>query len=121
MGLRFKILYLGATVGSKNDLVKENDPEVMIKSPHWALLVEHPVLGKVLVDTGDSDDWKECYSEHIQNTYPMTEFIPLGERLKENGISYEDIDVLIITHFHFDHVGGLKYFSNTKAGKNIYV
>lgn len=119
--IRFKILYMGGTVGLKNDMVKTDIPDEPIFSPHYAILIKHPVLGNVLVDTGDDDDWEKSYSERIKTTFHMQDIKPLGDALKENGLGYDDIDVLVLTHLHFDHAGGLKHFAGTRAGRKVYM
>jgi len=33
---------------------------------------------------------------------------PLIEFIEEEGLSYENLELVILTHYHFDHTGGLK-------------
>lgn len=79
----------------------------------WALrclLVEHEDR-IILVDTGMGDKQNEKFRSHFQ---------PHGDSdlitsIKNKGFSPEDITDVIITHFHFDHVGGaIKYDANNK-------
>ena len=51
----------------------------------------------------------------------MTEFVSVESALKEKGIAPSDIDLLIISHLHFDHAGGMAYFKGTKAAENVYI
>jgi glyoxylase-like metal-dependent hydrolase (beta-lactamase superfamily II) len=120
-GLQFKVLYLGGTYIHKNDLVKTNNVEEIVISPHYAILIKHPQLGNILFDTGDDDNWEQSYSEYIKSKYPMVEFISLGDELSANNLTYSDIDTVILSHLHFDHAGGLKHFSGEKAGRKVYV
>ena len=32
-----------------------------------------------------------------------------------------DIDIIILSHLHFDHAGGLRYFRRTKAIQSVWV
>lgn len=41
--------------------------------------------------------------------------------LARNNIAFDDIHAIILSHLHFDHATGLKFFSGTKPGRNIYV
>ena len=38
----------------------------------------------------------------------------LFSKLRENGVSPEDIDLVVNTHCHFDHIGGNHFFPNAK-------
>ena len=64
---------------------------------------------KILVDTGiDTDDpekdalWKS-FGQHINGT---------TKGLEMAGFAYEDIDTIIITHAHIDHIGAISRFPN---------
>jgi glyoxylase-like metal-dependent hydrolase (beta-lactamase superfamily II) len=39
--------------------------------------------------------------------------------LAQLGLKPSDIDLLVLTHLHFDHAGNLYLFSGTKAGRQI--
>jgi len=56
----------------------------------------------ILVDTGLGN----IISEKINKIYSPSKFILL-ESLAEHGLSRHDIDIVILTHLHFDHVGGV--------------
>ncbi len=75
---------------------------------NWAmrcLLVETGER-KVLIDTGMGDKQSEKFFSHY---YPNGEE-SLESSLHKNGFSFNDITDVIITHLHFDHVGGaVKY------------
>ena len=51
----------------------------------------------ILVDTGAGDNKDYLYS-----------------KLRENGVEPEDIELVINTHCHFDHIGGNHLFPNAK-------
>ncbi len=55
------------------------------------------------------------------NAYPVEEFISIETALEKYGFTVNDIDMIILSHMHFDHIGGLCYFENTKAIKNVIV
>ncbi len=57
---------------------------------------------KILIDTGLGDKQDERFRSHFHPHGDMD----LHSSLKEQMISPEDITDVIITHFHFDHVGG---------------
>ena len=87
----------------------------MIYSPALAILIKHPTAGYILYDTGNDDAWRDSYTDHIKEVYPISECLTIKEALAKEGLTPEDIDVLILSHLHFDHAGGMKYFVNTKS------
>ena len=120
-GIRFSVLYLGRMECRKLYLVDDDDPEEMIKSPVSALLIQHPKLGNILVDTGNSPYYHGEYSRETQTTYPIVEYISIEQALWEKGLTVDDIDRIILTHLHFDHAGGLHYFMKSKAFHHVLV
>jgi glyoxylase-like metal-dependent hydrolase (beta-lactamase superfamily II) len=57
---------------------------------------------KILIDTGMGDKQGEKFRSHF---YPHGED-SLSKSLAAQGVQLEDITDVILTHFHFDHVGG---------------
>lgn len=119
--MKISALYLGRIECKKDALVRCEDQQEMIKSPINAILIQHPELGNVLYDTGNSPFYGTEYSEETLTTYPITEFISIEEALAAKGLAPSDIDMIILSHLHFDHAGGLRYFRGTKAIKNVVV
>lgn len=68
---------------------------------------------KILVDTGIGDKQDERFRSHF---HPHGEDSLLGSLAKE-GLEVEDITDVLLTHLHFDHVGGaVKY---DKSGRLV--
>lgn len=74
---------------------------VLIKGCGTTILVDcgydHKLAGKKFADHYGVENWR-----------------PPTDVLKAVGLSPEDIEHIIITHAHFDHMGGLKLFPNAK-------
>ncbi len=73
----------------------------------WAmrcLLIEQEDR-KILIDTGIGDKQDEKFKSHFHPHGSET----LLNSLKEKGVNAEDITDVILTHLHFDHVGGAVY------------
>ncbi|MGI6152713.1 MAG: MBL fold metallo-hydrolase [Christensenellaceae bacterium] len=119
--IRFRILYLGTCEHEKYKLVRTDDMQEMIKSPTYAVLVDHPSFGMVLFDTGDSDDWQTINDKVINELYPTTEHYPLKPLLQSFGVGLDDISQVVLSHLHHDHVGGLRNFENKPAGSGVIV
>jgi glyoxylase-like metal-dependent hydrolase (beta-lactamase superfamily II) len=87
------------------------DPKVgtEIYSPNFFYLVQHP-QGNVLFDTGIRPD----YLEDAQSVNSMEiEFKPehhTDAQLATIGLEPGDIDHVVMSHLHWDHAGGLRYF-----------
>jgi glyoxylase-like metal-dependent hydrolase (beta-lactamase superfamily II) len=56
----------------------------------------------ILIDTGIGDK----YEGKFEDIYQVKKEINFNNSLKQIGIKYEDIDIVINTHLHFDHCGG---------------
>lgn len=97
------------------------DESRMYRSPVSALLIRHPRLGNILYDTGNSPYSRWEYGEDINSVYPVGSFVSIEQALRLHGLTCSDIDMIILSHLHFDHVGGLRYFQGTKAIKNVIV
>ena len=119
--MKISVLYLGHIRCKKDELSECKDASLWIKSPISAVLIEHPVLGNILYDTGNSPFYRTEYSEEMKTTYPIPEFISIADALEEKGLTVNAIDKIILSHMHFDHAGGLKYFAGTKAIQNVVV
>lgn len=83
----------------------------------WGL-IEHPTEGYILFDTGYAQRFFECTKRFPNKIYAMitkVEIKPEDEivsQLKKAGIEPLQIKKIILSHFHGDHVCGLKDFPN---------
>lgn len=116
---RIRVLDLGNMTFYKKELVRTPDEEAMIVSPAQAVLIDHPDLGYILYDTGNDDAWEATYSDDMKATYPITKLVGIKDALAKEGLSVDDISLLVLSHLHFDHAGGLKHFQGTRAGQRV--
>ncbi|MEE4116723.1 MAG: MBL fold metallo-hydrolase [Marinilabiliaceae bacterium] len=85
---------------------------------HWAL-IEHPVVGKILFDTGYSERFVVETKKFPGKIYGAATPVFLDDdmtclkRLQTMGIGPGDIDYIVISHFHGDHIAGLLDFPDS--------
>jgi N-acyl homoserine lactone hydrolase len=132
-GIKFTILHHGfiendlawnIAVPRPGSLSDKNPKAEWIRVPTFSVLIKHPSIGYILYDTGSCPgDELNRRPKDVQNGFPYfanrDDF--LDRRLEALNIKPEDISMIVISHMHWDHSGGLKFFSNTKAGQNILV
>lgn len=83
-------------------------------------LIHHPTRGWILYDTGYADhffnateSWPErLYRAVLPVDLPSSEV--LATQLAQYGITPADIGTVIISHYHGDHVAGLRDFPNAR-------
>lgn len=119
--LQLKILDLGEMTFFKKELICTPDPAELVVSPALAVLLRHPTAGYILYDTGNDPDWEHTYNDAMKQVYPVTRLVSITDALAKEGLAPADIDLLILSHMHFDHVGGLRQFSHTRAGAGVIV
>ncbi len=95
-----------------------NKPAIWEKFPVTAFLFDHPE-GKILFDAGchlNAMGPEGHWSEHQQKHFPYsgTEEDNLLNKLKEIGVSPEEITHVVISHMHNDHAGCIASFPNAQ-------
>lgn len=87
--------------------------------PIQAYLIEHEE-GYILFDTGCDPDWEKNWPPIIaeQSPYYVTEEQQILNRLKQLGISPDDIKYVVLSHLHVDHAGNLYQFKNAEVYVN---
>lgn len=98
---RVTSLKMGTLGADRSALLMLTDPGTALEIPVWAAAVEGNGL-KILVDTGIRDP-----SWVVSNMGPCRQEPDetLPGALAEIGWSPEDVDIVINTHLHYDHVG----------------
>lgn len=87
--------------------------------PVSAYLIEHP-KGNILIDAGWSEEIREKPKEHLgflahsmfQGRLPKGESI--AEQLHKLNFKSSDIDFVLLTHLHADHVSGIHHLKHAK-------
>jgi 4-pyridoxolactonase len=107
--MKIYLLDLGSLVIDRSDVLWHIDVGTAVRFPVYGVYIDHPE-GKFIFDTGYD-------LEHVNKVLPfeLPEQTPeqtLPAQLATIGVKPEEIDYVINSHFHFDHVGGNRYLTN---------
>lgn len=100
-------MFAGASRSSVDD---KNAANIWGRVPIERAYIDHP-MGKIMIDAGVN---KCLYSSKL-NPYVHTLEQTLDYQLSLCGVTPEDIDYLIVTHMHVDHIGQIDRFKNAKV------
>lgn len=87
-----------------------------VKAPVYSILLLHGE-GPILIDTGLNPDGltdpERAWGPRAKLIQPeLTQADDIRERLKELNLNVADIKTVILTHLHWDHTGGLRFFTH---------
>lgn len=81
---------------------------IKLSTRHLLLLSDDK---KIIVDTGSGKNWDEKFEKIYSVDHSAHDMFPALDKL---GVQREDITDVILTHLHFDHIGGAVLFENDK-------
>lgn len=83
--------------------------------PTWAALIKHPEAGWILFDLGSNPKSNEIWPPSTVNGcyYEPVEGATMEEQLAVLGLKPADIDYVIMSHMHMDHIGNMQLFNET--------
>lgn len=91
-----------------------------VKFPAVFAIIRHSSFGNILFDTGYSERFYQETDKFPFSLYAKLTPVYLapgesaGKILADHGIDNSEINYIIISHFHADHIGGLKDFPRAK-------
>jgi len=115
--------FFGYNFGDLKDTARQRE---WMQFPLFCVLIKHPDYGYIMYDTGPgfgdevAENGRRPYQAYIENPAYIERDEFVDRRLDQLGLSVNDINAIIISHFHWDHAGGLEQFCGTKAIKNVY-
>ncbi|TCO69356.1 MBL fold metallo-hydrolase [Marinisporobacter balticus] len=119
MDIELKILKTGYCIQLEKISIKEGRFKT-IKFPAMVVLIKHPKQGYILFDTGYSHHFFKETKKFPYSIYKKITPVYLEEsetvvsQLKKLNLSAKDIQYIILSHFHSDHISGCKDFPNAK-------
>jgi len=107
--MKVHLLDLGSLVIDRSDVLWHIDVGTPVRFPVYGVYIDHPE-GKFVFDTGyDLDHVNKVLPFELPQQTPQQ---TLPAQLALCGVKPEQIDYVVNSHFHFDHVGGNKYLTN---------
>ena len=96
------------------------DPEAKTYVPSLCFLIQHTHAStskttRVVFDLGLRRDltlYPEVLQKHVESRRPISTEPDVVASLKSGGLTVDDIDTVILSHVHYDHVGYPKDFTN---------
>ena len=92
-----------------------NPPAQWLEVPTWCALIQHPEAGWILFDLGSHVDSNEIWPPSTVDGcyYVPKEGCTIEEQLAVVGLKPEDINYVIASHLHMDHIGNMQLFNET--------
>jgi glyoxylase-like metal-dependent hydrolase (beta-lactamase superfamily II) len=109
--------YAGFCYSKENHAIANGRKQNIVFNALWGL-IEHPTEGYVLFDTGYTARFYSATSHYPNKIYAQITQVHVSPeqevkaQLEASGILPDSINHIFISHFHADHVGGLKDFPN---------
>ena len=114
--IKLSLNYAGFCFANAKHVIK-GDSKKDIKFHALFGLIYHPDKSWILFDTGYTERFYDATNTYPNKIYAhatkvvVTEDCEIKNQLQQIGLSPSDIKHVIISHFHADHIGGLKDFN----------
>ena len=117
--VKFWLIDTGYCLASEHHVMRGGEHKTF-KAHALVVLLEHPTAGRILFDTGYAPRVKLAFKHFPFQLYgamtPVTtklEWSALAQ-LDKLGVKPSHISRVIISHFHADHIGGLRDFKDSR-------
>ncbi|KAJ7112808.1 Metallo-hydrolase/oxidoreductase, partial [Mycena crocata] len=100
------------------DLIMEGEPRTYRACPSLSFYLKHSASDRHFIfDLGLRRDWESYPPEvkaHYANLMPCVVPQSVEESCKKGGLSPAEIEAVVISHLHFDHIGDCTPFSKAR-------
>ena len=111
--IRLSVLDTGFCIARSN-LIARGTGWQYVRCHAPAFLLQHPTHGALLFDTGYAprilDAWAHWPDRLYKYATPTTLGMPVLLQLARHGMTLRDVQSVIVSHLHADHVAGLRDF-----------
>jgi glyoxylase-like metal-dependent hydrolase (beta-lactamase superfamily II) len=104
----YALRYATARGYAVSGLVAGADPSRKIDIPFIFWVLKGPAGRNVLVDAG-------CYQGRVFDRWKLADFVKPSVAIAKVGLAPGDVTDVIITHIHWDHVGGVDLFPGARV------
>ena len=94
------------------------DRTAVHKAPSLAFFLVHPNGTKLVYDLGIRKDWENYPPVFVERVRGGTRRIDVTKDVRDSiiagGVDPDDVDVVVVSHIHYDHTGNPNQFPNAK-------
>jgi glyoxylase-like metal-dependent hydrolase (beta-lactamase superfamily II) len=116
VNIRVSALHAGSlTLPEHFFCADQHDKTIRNTVPSLSFLLQHPSGKRIIFDLGmrrDPTQYLPQIQSHLQSRQPITTLPDVAASLRAGDLEPGDIDAVILSHVHYDHVGTPSDFSN---------
>ncbi|CBY01411.1 hypothetical protein IAQ61_003242 [Plenodomus lingam] len=121
--VKISALHAGYLTLPERLFVTDADPDRRATVPSLSFLIQHPSTTSasnphtLVFDLGlkrDISGYREAQQHHIAQRQPTAVTPDAADSLRKGGLDPEDINTVVLSHVHWDHVGTPSDFSNAE-------